>query len=106
MPRMKLEELNKQVSQQLKESEERSSRFIEAFVSSIKNALVSGKDISLPGFGNFSLATNDGKPLPAVSKANITGDLAAKLSESNSTRVENMMGQLLEIIKGEILSGR
>jgi len=106
MARVKLDELNKQVSATLKESEERSSRFIEAFISSIKNALVSGKDIALAGFGNFSLATSDGRPLPAVSKANITGDLAAKLSESNSTRVENMMGQLLEIIKGEILSGR
>ncbi len=106
MARVKLDELNKVISAQLKESEERTGRFIEAFVSAIKGALVSGKDITLPGFGSFSLATKDGQPLPAMSKANLAGDMAAKLSESNSTRVENGLGQMLEVIKTEILNGR
>lgn len=106
MTRVRLDELNKAVSTQLRESEERTSHIITAFVGSIKTALQSGKDVALEGFGNFSLATKDGQPLPALSKANIANDLAAKLSESNSRHVEGMVGGLLEVIKGEILNGR
>ncbi|MBI2932350.1 MAG: ATP-binding protein [Planctomycetes bacterium] len=106
MSGVKLDELNKTISKQLKESEERSARFVQAFVGSIKGALLSGKDISLAGFGSFSLATADGKPLPAVAKADIENDLAKRLSESNATRIQSMMDGLLEVIKSEILNGR
>lgn len=106
MASVKLDELGKVISVQLKESEERSARFIQAFISSIKSTLTSGKELALAGFGSISPATKDGKPIPGVQRANFVNDLAAKLSEANSQRVEHMMGTLLEAIKNEILSGR
>ncbi len=106
MSSVKIDDLKKTVSAQLKESEERSARFIQAFVSTLKKGLTSGKEVALTGFGTLAPAAKDGTPINGASRANFTNDLAANLSEANSAKVETMVGQLLEVIKLEILSGR
>jgi serine/threonine-protein kinase RsbW len=68
--------------------------------------VTAGKDVTLAGFGGFSVATKDGKTLPALYKANILGEVCSKLGESNETRVKAAMDQLSEAIKKELLGGK
>ncbi|HXX91989.1 MAG TPA: HU family DNA-binding protein, partial [Planctomycetota bacterium] len=87
MAEVKLVELTKSLSSSLSMSEERSGRFVDALVESTKGALAASKDVSLPGFGTLSLASADDKPIPSMYKANLLGDICAKLSEANESRV-------------------
>jgi serine/threonine-protein kinase RsbW len=106
MAEVKLVELTKSLSSSLSMSEERSSRFVDALVESIKTALAASKDVLLPGFGTMSLASADGKPIPSMYKANLLGDICSKLSEANETRVRSTMDAVLEAVKKEMLGGK
>jgi len=106
MADVKLVELTKSLSSSLSVSEERSSRFVDALVASVKAALGASKEVALPGFGTLSLASADGKPLPAMYKANLLGDVCGKLGEANEQRVRSMMDAVLEAVKKELLGGK
>src|SRR5438477_9822324 len=106
MSEVKLNELTKSLSSTLSMSEERSGRFVDSLVNSVRTALAASKDVSLPGFGNLSLTSADGKPVPSMYKANILGDICAQLSESNQQRVQSTMDTVLEAVKKELLGGK
>src|SRR5947207_8436718 len=106
MSEVKLIELTKSLSSSLSMSEERSGRFVDALVASVKGSLAASKEVSLTGFGSLSLAGADGKPIPSLYKANILGDVCAQLSESNETRVRSTMDAVVEAVKKELLSGK
>lgn len=106
MPDVTLDELTKSLTSTNTMSEERSRRLVDSMLQSIKTAVTGGKDVSLAGFGGFSVATKDGKTLPALYKANILGDVCSKLGEANETRVKTMMDALVEAIKKELLVGK
>jgi anti-sigma regulatory factor (Ser/Thr protein kinase)/nucleoid DNA-binding protein len=105
MARVRIDDLNKVLSARLKESEDRSAKFIREFVSSIRGALTSGKDVPLAGFGEFLLATADGTAIPSASKADLMVDLTTRLPEPRA-KIESMMSTLVEAIKAELLNGR
>jgi serine/threonine-protein kinase RsbW len=106
MADVKLVELTKSLSSSLSVSEERSSRFVDALVASVKSALGASKEVALPAFGTLSLAAADGSPLPAMYKANLLGDVCSKLSETNEQKVRSMMDAVLEAVKKELLAGK
>src|SRR5437868_4680475 len=106
MSEVKLNELTKSLSSSLSMSEERSGRFVDALVASVRTSLGASKDVSLPGFVSLSLASADGKPLPSLYKANLMGDVCAKLQESNEARVRSTMDAVVEAVKKELLSGK
>ncbi len=86
--------------------EQRLTKFVEALVPAIKEALAAGKDVSLAGFGTFSVAQADGRPVPALSKANVLADVSAKLGEAGEPRVKGLQDALLEAVGKELLAGR
>ncbi len=106
MGEVKLNELTKSLSSSLSMSEERSARFVDALVESLKGSLAASKEVSLPGFGSLSLASADGKPVPSLYKANILGDVCAKLGEANEQRVRSTMDAVMEAVKKELLAGK
>ncbi len=106
MGEVKLNELTKSLSSSLSMSEERSGRFVDALVESVKTSLAASKEINLPGFGGLSLASSDGKPVPSMYKANLLGDVCAKLGESNEQRVRSTMDAVMEAVKKELLAGK
>ncbi|HLF93465.1 MAG TPA: ATP-binding protein [Planctomycetota bacterium] len=106
MGEVKLNELTKALSSSLSMSEERSGRFVDAFVESVKSSLAASKEVSLPGFGGLSLASADGKPVPSMYKANVLGDVCAKLGEANEQRVRSTMDAVMEAVKKELLAGK
>lgn len=105
MPEIKLKELTKGLTT-TQMPEERTERLIDSLLASIKNAVVSGKDVNLTGFGAFSVAGKDGTPLPALYKANVIGEVCSKLGESNENRVKTMVDALLEEAKKQLLDGK
>jgi serine/threonine-protein kinase RsbW len=106
MAEIKLQELTKSLSSSLSVSEERTSRFVDALVSSVKGALEASKEVPLPGFGGLSLAGADGKPVPAMYRANVLGDVCSRLGEANEQRVRSMLDAILEAAKKELLGGK
>lgn len=87
-------------------SEERAVHFLEALVEAIRGALQSGKEAALSGLGSFSLAGSDGHSLSGGGKANLVGDVCAKLGESSENRVKVFLESLLEAVKKELFNGR
>jgi serine/threonine-protein kinase RsbW len=102
---VKLNALAKVVSSSLNMSEERGERMIDSLLECIKTAIGQGKDVQLQGLGSFSAATKDGKPIQSLSKANLLGDLSAKMGETNENRMQTGLSSLIEAAKNEILSG-
>ncbi|MDP6959264.1 MAG: HU family DNA-binding protein, partial [Planctomycetota bacterium] len=86
--------------------EERMTRFLDAVLEGIDEAVSSGKDVSFSGFGDFSLATLTGNPLPALSKVNIVREVSSKLGEDNENRVNAVLENIVEGVKNELLDGR
>lgn len=103
---VKVTELSKTISSTLNQSEERSGRLIDAFVGAVKNAVASGKDVVLSGFGTFTLAGPDGKPMPGMYRANLAGDLSSRMGEGSPQKIEEMIGSLLDALKAEVLGGK
>lgn len=105
MPEIKLRELSKGLAG-AQVPEERTEKLVEAMIGSIKQALVSGKDVTLGGFGLFSVAGQDGTPQPALYKANVLGDVAAALGEPDPNRVKGMIDAVLEAARNGLLEGK
>lgn len=85
---------------------DRTERLVEGLIESIKNALLSGKDVTIPGFGSFSIAGEDGNPQPALYQANLYGDVATHLGEPDVNRVKPMVGAVLEAATSSLLEGK
>ncbi len=86
--------------------EERMERFLHAVLDGIDTAVSSGKDVSVTGLGEFSLATLTGNPLPALTKVNIVREVSSKLGETNENRVKTVLENIVEGVKSELLDGR
>lgn len=106
MAEVKLNELTKSLSSSLSVSEERGSRFVEALVAAVREALGASKEVTLPGFGTLSLAAADGSPVPSMYKANLVGDVCARLGETHEARVRGMVDAVLEAARKELLAGK
>lgn len=105
MPEITLNELTKTLATS-QMPEERTHRLLDALLQAIRNAVVSGKDVTLSGFGSFSVEGKDGNALPALYKANVLGEVCSKLGESNENRVKSMVDAILEAVKKELMDGR
>ncbi len=106
MADIKVRELAKSAAAGLSVSEDRGVHFVDALLASIRSALASGKDVSLPGFGSFGLSGSDGRIVSTGGRANIIGDICAKLGEVNEGRVKGLMDAIVEAVKKELLEGK
>ncbi len=86
--------------------EERMDLFLKAVLEGIDDAVSSGKDVTFTGFGDFSLATLTGNPLPALTKINIVREVSSKLGETNENRVKTVLENIVEGVKRELIEGR
>ena len=105
MSDLKLNDLSKSMSSTLSASEEQSGALAGAVADCIKVALSASKSVSIPQFGVFSLAGEDGEPVMADGAANLSEDVSAKVGES-SDRVESMITALFDGVKKELLAGK
>jgi serine/threonine-protein kinase RsbW len=106
MADIKIRDLTKSVAAGLSVSEERGGHFMDALLGCIRSNLASGKDVQLSGFGAFTLVGADGKPLSSGNRANLVGDVCAKLGEVNESRVKGLVEALAEAVKKELLGGK
>ncbi len=106
MTDVSLQELTRTLGPGHSLSEERGERLGGALVEAIKAALAGGKDLSLAGFGIFSPAGPDGKPMRGLYRANLVGDICSRLGESGEQRVKEMLEALLGAIAKELLGGK
>ena len=101
MAEIKLNDLSKSLGPSVFASEDRGSRFMAALADAIHEGLSASKEIVIPAFGSLSRAG-----VVLSSKANIVGDVAAKLREPNEQRVRSMMDAVFLAVKKELLSGK
>jgi len=106
MAEVKLEELGKSVGESLTLSEERASRFMEAFISTLDDSLSAGKEVHLEGLGTLGIVGADGKPLPALYHANLVGDICGRLKEPRESQVQSLVRGLVDAIRKAVLEGR
>ncbi|MBI4566614.1 MAG: ATP-binding protein [Planctomycetes bacterium] len=106
MGEVRVRELSKKVSTSLHQSEALSARVLESFVAAVKGALVSGHSVELPGFGLFLLNGGEGAPRPADAANGLCADLAARLSEPDARRAEEILASLVDTLRAELLAGR
>lgn len=106
MSEIHLAELGRSLRESLTLSDERTTRFIDALISVMRSALQSGKEVALPGMGTITLASKDGKVLPALYPANLVGEISAKIQERNEAGVRSMLEGLVGALKRELLEGR
>jgi serine/threonine-protein kinase RsbW len=106
MAEVKLQELTKSLSSSLALSEDRSNRFVDALIASVKEGLRSSNEVALPGFGSFAPGGPDGAPAEAAGKTNLVSDVAGKIGEANDQKVRSMIDAVLEAVKKELLAGK
>lgn len=106
MADIRIRDLASPLAKTVSVNEERAAHFLEAMVGAIRSALQSGKEVVLAGLGTFTLAGADGKSLGGGSRANLLGDICAKLGEANEARVKALLEAFVEAVKKELFSGR
>jgi serine/threonine-protein kinase RsbW len=98
-------ELTKTLGPKHSIADDRSARLAVELANAIKGGVAGGKEVTLAGFGSFGVATPEGTPAPAATKANVVGDICSKLGESNESRIKGVLDEVVEEMKKELLSG-
>lgn len=101
MSDVKFHELTKSLGSKISVSEERGARFVDALAASIHGSLAAGKDVAISGFGTFS-------PIGFTpsQRANLLGDICARLGETGEQRARSILDTVLDAVKKELMAGK